>query len=151
MPYMRGPCYVWRDDHGVHVWARDGYDGWDNTGWAENQKHPQSPESGPRGEPSGVGIRQEIADAYVVMRLAELVCEQRIGAVIESAVANFSSNGGCLALQKLSALLVNELESIGSDPVQPLQSSNSGARLSAIDAAGAEIASTRSGGSAPRH
>jgi hypothetical protein len=26
---------------------------------------------------------QEIADAYVVMRLAELVCEQRIGAVID--------------------------------------------------------------------
>lgn len=46
----------------------------------------------------------------MVMRLAELVCEQRIGAVIESAVANFSGNGGCLALQKLSALLVNELE-----------------------------------------
>lgn len=65
MSYMRGPCYVWRDDHVVHVWAGDGYDGWDDTGWAENQKHPQTPESRPHGGPSGVGIPQDIADAYV--------------------------------------------------------------------------------------
>ena len=49
MSYMRGPCYVWRDDHVVQVWAGDGYDGWDDTGWAENQKHPQTPESRPHG------------------------------------------------------------------------------------------------------
>jgi hypothetical protein len=23
MSYMRGPCYVWRDDERVHVWADD--------------------------------------------------------------------------------------------------------------------------------
>jgi len=74
MSYMRGPCYVWRDDNRVHVWAEDGHDGWDDTGWAESQKHSQSPDSGPQREASGVGIRQEIADAYVVMRMAELVC-----------------------------------------------------------------------------
>jgi hypothetical protein len=61
-------------------------------------------------------VLQESADAYVVMRLAELVCEQRIGAVIESAVANFGGNGGCLALQKLAAALVRQLEPIGSEP-----------------------------------
>jgi hypothetical protein len=41
MSEMRGPCYVWRDDNRVHVWAEDEYDGWDDTRWAENQKHPQ--------------------------------------------------------------------------------------------------------------
>jgi hypothetical protein len=116
MSYMRGPCYVWRGDDRVHVWAGDGYDGWDDTGWAESQKPPQTPESEPHGEPSGVGIRQEIADAYVVMRLAELVCERRIRAVIESAVANCGGNGGCLALQKLASALVGALEPVESDP-----------------------------------
>ena len=58
-------------------------------------------------------LRQEIADAYVVMRLAELVAEQRIGAAVEAAVA--MCNGGCLALQKLAAALVDKLEPIGSD------------------------------------
>ena len=116
MSYMRGSCYVWRDDHVVHVWAGDGYDGWDDTGWAENQKHPQTPESRPHGGPSGVGIPQDIADAYVVMRLAELVCEQRTRAVIEAAVANCGGNGGCLALEKLASALVGTLEPIESDP-----------------------------------
>lgn len=31
MSYMQGPCYVWRDDERVHVWADDGYNGWDGT------------------------------------------------------------------------------------------------------------------------
>lgn len=50
------------------------------------------------------------------MRLAALVAEQRIGTVVESAVANFGGNGGCLALQKLCAALVGTLEPIGTDP-----------------------------------
>jgi hypothetical protein len=48
--------------------------------------------SAQNGEASGVGLRQEIADAYVVMRLAELVAEQRIGAVVEAAVAMCGGN-----------------------------------------------------------
>jgi hypothetical protein len=47
------------------------------------------------------------------MRLAELVCEQRVGAVIESAVAQFGGNVGCLALQKLATALVGKLEPVG--------------------------------------
>ena len=70
MSYMRGPSYIWRDDHHVHIWAEDGYDGWADAGWSEGRKH-SVPDSAPQGEASGVRIRQEIADAYVVMRLAE--------------------------------------------------------------------------------
>jgi hypothetical protein len=116
MSYMRGPCYVWRDDERVHVWADDGYDGWGDSSWAEGRRHAPTRDSAQPGGASGVGIRYEIADAYVVMRLAELVAEQRIGTVVESAVATFAGNGGCLALQKLSAALVAKLEPIGSDP-----------------------------------
>lgn len=94
MSYMRGGCYIWRDDDRAHVWAEDGSDGWDDTSWAEGRKLSHD----------------------VGMRLAELVCEQRIGAVVESAVASFGGNGGCLALQKLAASLISTLEPIGSDP-----------------------------------
>jgi hypothetical protein len=113
---MRGPCYVWRDDERVHVWAEDGYDGWDDSSWAEARTLPHVPGSAPDSAASGVGVQQEIADAYVVMRLAELVCEQRIGAVVESAVANFGGNGGCLALGRLAATLIKTLAPIGSEP-----------------------------------
>lgn len=116
MSYMRGGCYIWRDDHRVHVWAEDGYDGWGDSSWADGRTHGPIPDSAQHGGASGVGIRQEIADAYVVMRLAELVAEQRIATVVESAVATFGGNGGCLALQKLSAALVGKLAQIGSDP-----------------------------------
>jgi hypothetical protein len=114
--YMRGACYIWRDDERVHVWAEDGDDGWHDSGWAEGPKHAPLLPSAQHGGASGVGLRQEIADAYVVMRLAELVAEQRIGAVVEAAVVTFGGNGGCLALQKLAAALVGTLESMGSDP-----------------------------------
>ena len=116
MSYMRGTCYIWRDDTRVHIWAEDGYDRWDDTSWAEGRKHGPTSDPPQAGGASGVGIRQEIANAYVVMRLAELVAEQRIDAVVEFAVANLSGNGGCLALQKLRAALVGRLESIASDP-----------------------------------
>src|SRR2546425_6954140 len=100
MSYVRGACYIWRDDERVHVWAENGYDGWEDSVWAEGRKHAAIPNSARHGRASGVEIRQEIADGYVVMRLAELVCEQCIGAVVESAVANFGGNGGCLPVQK---------------------------------------------------
>ena len=66
MSYMRGPCYVWRDDERVHVWAEEGYDGWDDTSWAEGRTGSHVPGSMTDGA-SGIGLREEIADAYVMM------------------------------------------------------------------------------------
>jgi len=115
MSYMRGGCYIWRDDERVHVWIDDGYDGWRESTWAHGRTQ-RSAHAGRQEATSGVGIRQDTADAYVVMRLAELVAEQRIAATIQSAVATFVGNGGCLALERLSARLTATLEVIGSDP-----------------------------------
>ncbi len=39
MSYVRGPSYRWRDDHSVHIWAEDGYDGWAEASWSEGRKH----------------------------------------------------------------------------------------------------------------
>ena len=70
MSYMRGPCYIWRDDTQVHVWAENGYDGWDDASWADGIKRPEG-SAAVRETPSGVGIPQEAADLYVVMRQLE--------------------------------------------------------------------------------
>jgi hypothetical protein len=116
MSYMRGGCYIWRDDERVHVWIDDGYDGWRDSTWADARMQAPITGAAQQEAASGVGIRQDAADAYVVMRLAELVVEQRIAATIESAVATFRGNGGCLALERLSATLTATLAAIGSDP-----------------------------------
>jgi hypothetical protein len=42
--YMRGACYIWRDDERVHVWAEDGSDGWHDSSWAEGLKHAPLPQ-----------------------------------------------------------------------------------------------------------
>lgn len=114
MSYMRGPCYIWRDDDRVHIWAEDGYDGWDESSWADGR--PDASDSAKHERASGVSVPDMAMDAFVVMRLAELVAEQRIGTVVEAAVTQFGGNGGCLALQKLATSFVSALEPVGSHP-----------------------------------
>jgi hypothetical protein len=114
MSYMRGACYIWGDDGHVHVWVEDGYDGWDESSWAEGR--PDASVSSEHERASGVGVPHVAMDAFVVMRLAELIAEQRIGTVVEGAVTQFGGNGGCLALQKLATALVSALEPVGSHP-----------------------------------
>lgn len=72
MAYIRGRNYIWRDDERVHIWAAEGDDGWKESAWAEEVQPVGTPAEA---APSGVGIRQEVADLYVVMRLAQLIQE----------------------------------------------------------------------------
>jgi hypothetical protein len=72
-----------------------------------------------------------------MMRLAELVCEQRTRSVIESAVATSGGNGRCLALQKLASALVDTLEPIESDPASLVLASPTG--LDQLDSVGGTI------------
>ncbi len=95
MSYMRGACYIWGDDERVHVWAEDGYDSWDESSWAEGVSDGSGSAQNERA--SGVCVPHVAMDAFVVMRLAELVAEQRGGTVVEAAVAQLGGNGGCLA------------------------------------------------------
>src|SRR5689334_14266412 len=75
MAYMRGDYCLWDDESGLHIWAADGYDGWDESGWhrdAEGNIHSRHLRDGDN-VASGVSIPQEIMDEYVMMRLAELL------------------------------------------------------------------------------
>jgi len=99
MSYMRGQNYIWCDDHRVHLWISEGYDGWDESVWYEpgsRPRHADSPST--RTRASGVAVPQNLMDDYVVMRFAELIDGGVATDVIERALATQAGNGGCSAL-----------------------------------------------------
>jgi hypothetical protein len=97
MSYMRGQFYLWCDDARLHLWARDGYDGWDKSGW-----HTPVPDQdrSPDAQSSGVAIPIEISDEFVAMRLAELFAAGELPAAIDRALSKHHGNFGCVALQQ---------------------------------------------------
>ena len=85
MSYLR--VYVWSDENRVHLWCADGYDGWNDSIWAEDRPMPAMASDSPSGPlASGVGIRPADLDADVVMRLAQLI-ERPTIALARTAVA----------------------------------------------------------------
>jgi len=87
---LEGDYYLWHDVSGLHIWASDGYDGWDEAGWHrvdDGKDYPVQPTHLKDGEnnASGVSIHQEIVDEYVVMRLAQMIEEGIVDATIERA------------------------------------------------------------------
>src|SRR5262245_46089434 len=94
MSYMRGANYLWRgEDDRRHLWIDDGFDPWEETGWAEGKVIDPRPAA-------GVAIRQEVMDEYVVMRIAELVESGEAAAAIDRALAQYGGNFGCSALMR---------------------------------------------------
>lgn len=83
MAYMRGDYYIWSDDADqIHLWVRNGYDDWDlnYAGEKEGTRRPGWEHA------SGVRLPEEVMDEFVVMRLAELLLDGKIGAAIDRAV-----------------------------------------------------------------
>ncbi len=97
MSYMRFPTYIWHDHQRVHFWVPDGADAWEESGWGHAMR--ESPDLGgaPDAGPGGVGVPQEIVDAFVMMRVAELVQEGLVESAIDRALGQ-AGNVGSLAL-----------------------------------------------------
>lgn len=104
-----GRQYLWVDATHVHIWSAEGYDGWDESSWVQGFEAPTDRRSAAFGRPSGVSVRQEVADEYVVMRLAELVATGRFEAAVERALANHAGNRGCQALAEYAPALRSAL------------------------------------------
>ena len=98
MSYILGRQYVWVDATHLHIWSAEGYDGWDESSWAQDFEAPTDRRSAAFGLPGGVSLRQKVADEYVVMRMAELVSNGELGPVIDRTLANHGANSGCKAL-----------------------------------------------------
>ena len=94
MAYMRGDYYLWTDVSGLHLWAADGYDSWDESGWHRDDDGKDYPindrhlENG-QNTASGVSIHQEIMDEYVMMRLAELLESKQLDETLERTLAKW--------------------------------------------------------------
>ena len=117
MSYMHGRIYLWVDDSHVHIWSAEGYDGWDESSWVKEFEAPSGRQSVSFGRPSGVSVRQKVADEYVAMRLAELVAAGQIGAVMDRALSAHRGNRGCKALEQHGSAIRSALEQLG--PPQP--------------------------------
>ncbi len=115
MSYMRGDCYLWVDGgNNLHIWVKNGYDEWDNSGWAATGEENEDGSSKVREEmknASGVSIPRETMDEYVVMRMAELISEDKAEEIINRVIApdgNCQNSGGvtlALNADKLKAAL----------------------------------------------
>jgi hypothetical protein len=112
MSYMLGRQYVWVDATHLHIWSAEGYDGWDESSWAQGFEAPSDRRSAAFGRPGGVSVRQKVADEYVAMRMAELVETGEFSAAVERAVANHGTNSGCQALVKQAPSLLAALSGL---------------------------------------
>jgi hypothetical protein len=109
--YFRGRDYVWRDGDRVHFWCANGYDGWDESGWAESYPARQVASDGSSWRAaSGVAIDQSVADAYVMLRLAQLLDEGCAVDSLDQALERGGGNGGADALAAWRARLRAALE-----------------------------------------
>src|SRR5829696_6516363 len=109
MSYMRGDNYIWSDGELLHIWAADGYDGWDEAIWAidDDEKRHEN-----RVNASGVGILEGVMDEFVVMRLAQMIEKGLVEKAIDRAVARGGGNFGCEALARNRAVLEAALRQI---------------------------------------
>jgi hypothetical protein len=99
MSYTRGETYIWSDGERLHIWSESGMDD-----WHEAEKYEGNPNA------SGVQITESIADDFAVMRFAEILKAGNAQKSIESALANWSGNSGCEALEQFAEQLRQLLE-----------------------------------------
>jgi len=130
MAYMRGDCYLWDDESGLHLWAKDGYDSWDKAGWHEIGETIAGdpivrPEHVKDGEvtASGVSIHQDIMDEYVMMRVAEMIDEGKVDAVIDRILDpdGRGGNGGSRLLTANADTLKRALSGLTMLPAPPYE------------------------------
>lgn len=106
---MRGRYYLWRDDERLHIWAADGYDGWEESGWAAV---PDKNTEADGSRASGVSIPMEVVDELAVVRVAEMIHEGLVASAIERAAAKHGRNFGCQLLASNAERLIGGLQRI---------------------------------------
>ena len=125
---MRGDYYLWHDESGLHIWAKDGYDGWDIAGWHEIDESAEgepilNPDHFVNGEntASGVSIHQEIMDEYAMMRLAQMVHEGLVEAAIDRCTdpEGRGGNFGGMMLVENADILKQALSGLTLRPAPP--------------------------------
>jgi len=112
MAYMRGDYYLWNDGENLHIWVADGYDSWDEAIWAVDDDGKRSAD---RLNASGVSIPEKVMDAFVMMRLAQMIDKGLVGEAIDRAVSEYGGNFGSTMLAKNAEKLKAALAQIKLD------------------------------------
>ena len=94
MSYTKGSTYIWSDGEWLHLWADEGLDHWKSM-----EQYADKPGA------SGVQISERVADHFAVMRFAELLKSGETAAAIEQALAQWTGNFGCSALEDLGPVI----------------------------------------------
>ena len=118
MAYLRGDCYIWNDKSGFHFWAKDGYDAWDDSGWACSEEKDGERHDGYE-KASGVSVHEEVIDAFVMMRLAQIIYEGKVEEAIDRASNELGGNVGSMMLKKNAAKLKQVLGAIKLNDAEP--------------------------------
>ncbi len=118
MAYLRGECYIWNDESGFHFWAKDGYDSWDIAAWATDETGENRAEGYENA--SGVSIHEDVMDAFVMMRLAQLIDAGKIEDVIDRASHELGGNVGSQMLKRNATKLKAVLSQIKLDDADSL-------------------------------
>lgn len=120
MAYMRGENYIWSDGDLLHIWAADGYDGWDESGWHKDEEGEIEPTHIRQGEviASGVSVSQEVMDEYVLMRLAQLIYTGEFEECLNRIITSEQNVGG-LMIQKNATVIYEALKDLALEPTPP--------------------------------
>ncbi|MGI0015590.1 MAG: hypothetical protein ACREBU_19415 [Nitrososphaera sp.] len=109
---MRGDYYLWSDGDNLHIWVADGYDSWDEAIWAVDNDGKRSAD---RLNASGVSIPEKVMDAFVMVRLAQMIDEGLVGEAIDRAIGECGGNFGSTILTKNAEKLKAALAEIKLD------------------------------------
>ena len=104
MAYLRGEIYIWNDESNIHFWNKNGYDDWDESGWASDGETQNAGYE----NASGVCLTDTVVDALVMMHLAHLIAQNKVGEAIDRACGELSGNESEMLRQnaeKLKAVL----------------------------------------------
>ncbi len=121
MAYMRGHNYIWTDESGFHIWVKDGADGWDEAGWCcSSGEDEESVRDEGFENASGTSISVAAMDAFVMMRLAQIIYEGKVDEAIDNAWGQqFGGNTGAQMLKKNAAQLREALKKIQMEDAAP--------------------------------
>ena len=92
--YLRGDYYIWADvNDRIHLWAADGEDGWEDSGWAIDSEGKRRPNAG------GISLPDRVLDEYVMMRIAQLIEAGEAADALDRALRHGNLGGEALKVR----------------------------------------------------
>ena len=117
MAYMRGNYHLWNSGERLHIWSADGYDAWDQSGWAlDDTDDGEVKRREGYEEASGTSIPWRVMDAFVMLRLVEITR----GGLVDEAIDEALHRSGNLLLKKNAETVRSALKQVKVEEPDPI-------------------------------